>query len=147
MQWEGGEGDVPIGDLGGCGPAHCIYAESTCLPHVFLNQSLRYFLAGVPAIASRSRVLRMASPLDPFVEMEGLRPHLRVMETLGWGVTLHCIRTIHPQASDGSSWIEGFLSSLWDPSQASGNPDISHTGIFLGCLLTSSTWWGLWRQW
>ena len=31
----------------------------------------------------------MASSLDLFVEMEGLRPYLKAAETLGWGLTLH----------------------------------------------------------
>ena len=34
------------------------------------------------------RTLRMASSLDLFVEMEGLRPYLKAAETLGWGLVL-----------------------------------------------------------
>lgn len=68
------------------GYGHYIYAKGICLPHVFLNQSFRLFHAGIPAMAPRSRAVRVASFLDPFVEMEGLGPHLRTTETLGWGL-------------------------------------------------------------
>ena len=50
----------------------------------------------------------MASSLDPFVEMEGLRPHVRAAETLGCSLALRSLMS-PPHISDGSQQIMCFI--------------------------------------